>query len=47
MADQMKIEHYEMSAKTGENVEDLFYHIIDCLLEGKSHTTESTMKQIK
>lgn len=32
VAKELKITHYEMSAKTGENVEELFYHIIDALL---------------
>lgn len=50
-AAELKIEHFEMSAKTGQNVEELFFHIIDVLSEAKSPgqpaTTASMMRQIK
>ncbi len=47
MAEELRVTHFELSAKTGENIEDLFFHIIDRLQDNKPATTESSMKQIK
>lgn len=46
MAKSLKMQHYEMSAKTGENVEDLFNTIIDALSDSKGKS-QDPMGKIK
>lgn len=32
VADALKVDYFEISAKTGQNVEQLFFHLIDQLI---------------
>ena len=47
MSQFLKIDYFELSAKTGENVENLFFHLIDMFNEGKSNGTNNILDNIK
>lgn len=47
MAESLEIDYFELSAKSGENIEDLFPHLIDRFNEGKSNGTNNILDNIK
>lgn len=47
MADFLKIDYFEISAKTGLHVEELFLHIIDQLIEGRTNGYGNVLDPIR
>jgi|JI9StandDraft_1071089.scaffolds.fasta_scaffold298011_2 hypothetical protein len=47
MAADLKVDYFEMSAKTGENVEELFEKVLDNLDNVKCHDYHSSLGEIK
>lgn len=47
MADSLKVDYFEISAKTGEHVEQLFLYLIDKLTEGKTNGCGNVLDAVR
>lgn len=47
VADSLKVDYFEISAKTGQNIDQLFLHLIDKLVEGKTNGHGNFLDAVK